>query len=1040
MLMSRVRIAVLGLFALASPAIAQMGFAPAPADPPASRQAMLAQEKAKITPDEADRLRVAATYFARRGITREELSEPRPEVIYGADDRRDTYQLTDPDLLFFQQAAAVVMNGSSLTNNGNGTYTLNASRWTSQGGTLCPDEPFRSQYQIGFCSGFLVGPDIAVTAGHCISSASGQAFVFGFDQKGPGTGAGADPDLIVPAANVYFVTAIINRAQSSGLDHCVVRLDRPVVGRTPLPVRRSGDPALGEPLVMIGHPVVLPKKTDAGGVVKAVNGTGTGGTNWFTANVDAYGGNSGSMVINRTTGVIEGILVRGNPDFVTVGGCVRSNVCADTGCPGWEEISKTAPFASFIPELGITVSPAIGPTHLGPVGGPFTPPSVTYTLNNATSNPANYTVSIVGGGTAPLLLNGGTGPVSGTIPALSNTTVTVSLGAGAASLPAGTYATQVQFTDTTNSLTTFRTHTVEIGTTRFETEPAGGLVASGPAGGPFTQSVNYTLTSSRPTSVTVRVAASQPWITINGGPGPVDFVLPTMGSSAGVTVAIGGNASTLGAGLYTGSVTFTNLSGGTGDTARPVSLEVGRIIYPSTDTPKPLPDLATVVSTITVPDGYCIGDVDVDMNITHTYKGDLTLDLRHPDGTVVRLHNRTGGSAQNIVGRYDDGGNTIVPDGRGVLANLNNMSVAGFCTITIIDTAGADSGTLNSWALRIVPLPTACPPVANPVNVSIPLTGTSSITLAGVSSNPSALVHIINSLPTGATLSDPLGGTITTTPYTLLGHGKVVRFTPASGTIGLRTFTYSCNDGLPSNIAAVTVQVGERSVIHDFPLNSNPGWSTQGQWAFGVPTGGGSHNRDPVSGFTGANVYGYNLSGDYPNNLTPTQYLTTGALNMTGVYLSRLEFRRWLGVESATYDHANIQASNNGTTWVTVWNHTATTAIDENAWSFQSYDLSAIADNQPAVYIRWGMGTTDGSVTYPGWNIDDIRITGIAPSACCVDYNNDQELDFSDIEGFLAALSAQIPGTCAPGADLNGDEEFDFSDIEAFLAKYNLGC
>ncbi|MBU0985072.1 MAG: hypothetical protein KKA42_14455, partial [candidate division Zixibacteria bacterium] len=78
-------------------------------------------------------------------------------------------------------------------------------------------------------------------------------------------------------------------------------------------------------------------------------------TPWFQANLDTYGGNSGSMVVNTGTWVIEGILVRGAPDFVNGGGCTESNQVPNTGNPGsgleFEEVSKTVTFASYIPEL-----------------------------------------------------------------------------------------------------------------------------------------------------------------------------------------------------------------------------------------------------------------------------------------------------------------------------------------------------------------------------------------------------------------------------------------------------------------------------------------------------------------------------------------------------------------------------------------------------------------------------------------------------------------------------------------------------------------
>ena len=51
--------------------------------------------------------------------------------------------------------------------------------------------------------------------------------------------------------------------------------------------------------------------------------------------------------------VVQGILVRGNPDYVydAVDGCWRSNVCLDTGCPGFEEASHTLKIAKFVPTV-----------------------------------------------------------------------------------------------------------------------------------------------------------------------------------------------------------------------------------------------------------------------------------------------------------------------------------------------------------------------------------------------------------------------------------------------------------------------------------------------------------------------------------------------------------------------------------------------------------------------------------------------------------------------------------------------------------------
>jgi hypothetical protein len=73
----------------------------------------------------------------------------------------------------------------------------------------------------------------------------------------------------------------------------------------------------------------------------------------------------------------------------------------------------------------------------------------------------------------------------------------------------------------------------------------------------------------------------------------------------------------------------------------------------------------------------------------------------------------------------------------------------------------------------------------------------------------------------------------------------------------------------------------------------------------------------------GDNAYGYNLMGDYTNNLTPTKWLTAGPFDFTGYTNVYLRFWRWLGVEDSRYDHAWIKVSNDGTTWYTIWHNPA---------------------------------------------------------------------------------------------------------------------
>jgi len=225
------------------------------------------------------------------------------------------------------------------------------------------------------------------------------------------------------------------------------------------------------------------------------------------------------------------------------------------------------------------------------------------------------------------------------------------------------------------------------------------------------------------------------------------------------------------------------------------------------------------------------------------------------------------------------------------------------------------------------------------------------------------------------------GGTYLTSPLTSLGSDLYMAILPPANCSDTPEFYFSAegeSSGViysPADAPATvyTAAVGEFTIFMENDLDSDPGWTTAGQWAFGIPTGGGGEygGPDPTSGHTGSDVYGYNLSGDYPNNLAET-HLTSGAFDCTGKSGVHLKFWRWLGVEQPTYDHAYVRVSNDGTNWVTVWENTS--EIADASWTEMDVDISAVADNQSTVYLRWTMGTTDVGWRYCGWNIDDIQL------------------------------------------------------------------
>jgi hypothetical protein len=213
-------------------------------------------------------------------------------------------------------------------------------------------------------------------------------------------------------------------------------------------------------------------------------------------------------------------------------------------------------------------------------------------------------------------------------------------------------------------------------------------------------------------------------------------------------------------------------------------------------------------------------------------------------------------------------------------------------------------------------------------------------------------------------------------------------------------------------------------------LETNPNWTIDAgsEWQWGTPQGLGSVNKDPLAAHSGSNVYGYDLAinGDYAVSL-PAKYLTTTALDCTNQYGVHLRFWRWLGVESAFhFDEATIEVSSNGTSWTVIWRATDTGGnVADNAWKFQEFDISSVADNQPTLYVRWGMGPTDDSQNYPGWNIDDVELYATSCRSAVGDYNGDGAITGRDYPAFA-------PCQLGPGGGVNGNcSVFDFDGSSA---------
>jgi len=98
-------------------------------------------------------------------------------------------------------------------------------------------------------------------------------------------------------------------------------------------------------------------------------------------------------------------------------------------------------------------------------------------------------------------------------------------------------------------------------------------------------------------------------------------------------------------------------------------------------------DNATVDSPISVAgrSGSAPSDALVSVDIRHSYRGDLRVDLVAPDGSLYNLHNRGGGSADDLIGDYE--------------LDLSSEMLTGTWKLRVNDNYNYDSGYINGWRL-----------------------------------------------------------------------------------------------------------------------------------------------------------------------------------------------------------------------------------------------------------------------------------------------------------------------------------------------------
>lgn len=253
-------------------------------------------------------------------------------IIYGQDNRQDINSLqNDAIKKIGKSIAGRVLNYSFQVSEEENKASFDSVPTLSSPFSMkvCSGQRFAEQKTATDCTGFLVGEDLLVTAGHCMmamgqtvqNEVTGQcrSFSWMFDYT-------SESDLNnVSMDSIYGCDSVVAGEFTETMDFAVVKLKRKVQGRKPLKLANK-KVSLGQKIFVMGHPSGLPLKYADGARVFETE------QNYFSTNLDTFGGNSGSPVFNADTLEVAGILVRGDTDYVmdfeTNGErCMKVNVC-----------------------------------------------------------------------------------------------------------------------------------------------------------------------------------------------------------------------------------------------------------------------------------------------------------------------------------------------------------------------------------------------------------------------------------------------------------------------------------------------------------------------------------------------------------------------------------------------------------------------------------------------------------------------------------------------------------------------------------------
>lgn len=551
--------------------------------------------------------------------------------------------LAVPDKVLDATAFLVPVN--RISQNPDLTYEILTEPFTSVpalgGGQIpvCPHALFYNETSaVGGRTGVLIAPDIIMTAPHT-NEFNPQQFVVVFRtrvQDQPTSSCSNFEWSSIHPDNVYFPSSsspIANTyGQTGNFDYAAFRLDRPVAGRKPLKIRRSGQPNAGAEVIMTGFPYRTGMKVDLGGVVVDLPSTPDLGLSLF--NLHPFAGSSGSPIYNALDDVVEAIVsapISGSSftDTTATPFCVlqvHSGQSASTN-------GDIAHVQGEFPRPEVLVSPLTTVIHDVPLAASDLG-EYTYTIRAGYSS-NQYSLSHSSGmGNGAPSLGTSISPGNHTLSFINPSSLVIApsvLGVSSC----GIWDQHVKIRDLNHEQDNFIRHRFEVGLKTVSLSSSEPFEVQALAG-PFNQTKQYMVQNMRPSATSVTIAAIAPvpntrsqWLKVDGQ-NSVSVNLGPAGSptdSYTFTASMISNlASLLPAGeWHSGSIVLQHadaICATHGDLSIParvrwgtvdyVGLSDGDVVFPPPGNGPTFGAHADVAIDVDAPMGYCVSSLALD--------------------------------------------------------------------------------------------------------------------------------------------------------------------------------------------------------------------------------------------------------------------------------------------------------------------------------------------------------------------------------------------------------------------------------------------